>query len=85
MQELNGRIVSLWPLWSLMEVLGVFRTQERALVVIEPPGQPRVGRILEIDDRVDVAVEEAVFKQLGSFVGQSGEFKLRVLGAYLSS
>ena len=62
----------------LAEVLGVLGAQERALVMIEPPGQIRVRRIFEIHDGVDVAVEEAVLEKLGGFMRQAGEFKLRV-------
>ena len=45
------------PLVSLAEMLGVFGRQERALMMIEPPGEPRVGGVLEIDNGVLVAVE----------------------------
>src|SRR5581483_7919898 len=54
--------------------------QERALMVIEPPCQARVGRIFEIDDGIYIAVEEAVFKKLRRLVCQAGEFKLGARG-----
>ena len=59
------------------EVLGVFGRQERALVMIEPPGQARVGGVLEIDDGVLVAVEHASLKQPLRFVRQAGEGEFR--------
>ncbi len=71
-----GGIVKLVAAVVVAEVLGVFRAQERALVMVEPPGQPRIGRILEIDDRIHIAIEKPVFKKLGSFVSQAGEFKV---------
>src|SRR5258708_1210458 len=54
-------------------MLGVFRTQEGALMMIKPPSQARVGRVLEIDDGVDVAIEIRVFEELRGLVGQPGE------------
>ena len=39
------------------EVLLVFFGKERRLVMIEPPGQPVVRTILEIDDRILVTIE----------------------------
>ena len=71
-----GRIVKLVAAMVVPEMLGVFRAQKRALVMIEPPGEPRIGRILEIDDGIHIAIEKPVFKELGRFVGQAGEFKL---------
>jgi hypothetical protein len=59
-------------------MLGVLGRQESALVVVEPPGQIWVRRVLEIDDCVDVAIEKAVFKELGSPVSQAGKFKVRI-------
>jgi len=53
---------------------------EGALVVIEPPGQAWVRRILEIDDGVHVAIKHRVIKEVGGFVSQPGvsEFRVRV-------
>src|ERR1700733_9567095 len=42
----------------------VRRRQERALMMIEPPRQPRRARILEINNRVLVAVENIVLEWL---------------------
>jgi hypothetical protein len=59
------------------EMLGILRAQKRALVMVEPPGQTRIGRIFEIDDGIDIAVKKHILKKLGRFMGQPGEFKLR--------
>ena len=72
------RIVKLLAAVVVTEMLGVFRAQECALMMIEPPGQARIGRVLEIDDRVDVAIEQAVLKKLRRFVSQAGEFEIGV-------
>src|SRR5579859_5517561 len=53
-------------------MFGVFRRQKRALVMVEPPGQLWVARVLEVDNGILVAIEEAVFKCLGGFVGHAG-------------
>ena len=54
------------------EVLGVLGRQEGALMMIEPPGQARIVGVLEIDDGVLVAVEQAVFEELRRLVGHAG-------------
>ena len=66
------------PLVSLLKMLGVFGRQEGALMMVEPPGQARIGGVLEIDNRVHVAVEISGLKQLVGLVGEPGE---RELGA----
>jgi hypothetical protein len=66
----------------LVKVLGVLGTQERALMMIEPPGEPRVGRILEIHDGIYIAVKETVPEQLGGPVRKPREFE-RCLGREL--
>jgi hypothetical protein len=71
-----GRIVKLMAAMIVPEVLGVLRAQERALMMVEPPGEPRVGRIFEIDDGVHIAIEKPILKELGRFVSQAGEFKI---------
>ncbi len=43
---------------------GIFRGKKGALMVVEPPGELRIARVLEIDDGVLVAVEKAVFENL---------------------
>src|SRR5580704_14712316 len=52
--------------------------------MIEPPGQPRIGGIFEIYNCVDIAVEQAIFKKLRSFMGESGkvEGRARVVFAF---
>ena len=47
-------------------------------MVIEPPGELRVARVLEIDDGVLVAVEKAVFENLRGPVGHAGISEIRV-------
>ena len=42
-----------------------------------PPPRARVSRIFEIDNGVDVAIEILGFKQLGGFMGHTGEGELR--------
>ncbi len=60
------------------EIFRVAERQERALVMIEPPGNFwRVG-ILKIDDHVFVAVKQAVFPRLNCAMRHSGEMEFRV-------
>ena len=67
---------NLWPLRVVAEMFAVLGRQKGALVMIEPPGEARVGGIFKVDNGVDVAVEHARLKQLRSFVRQAGEEKL---------
>jgi hypothetical protein len=53
------------------EVFRILRAQEGALMVIKPPGDVRVGRVLKIDNRIYIAIEKRVFKQLVRPVGQA--------------
>ena len=46
------------------EVLGVFGLEEGALVVIEPPSKAGRAGVLEVDDGVLVAVEDAVLERV---------------------
>jgi hypothetical protein len=66
------------------EVLGILRTQKGTLMMIEPPGEIEVGRVLEIDDGVDIAIEEPVFEKLVSAVSEARVGKLS-LGIELTS
>ncbi len=75
---LVGRIVKLLARVVVPEMLGVLRLQERALMVVEPPGQQRGAGILEIDDGVFVTVESAVLKRLRGLVGHAGIEEFRV-------
>ena len=54
-------------------MFGVFGREERALVVVEPPGQPRIAGVFEIDDSVFVAVKEALFPGMFGLVGHPAE------------
>jgi len=71
-------IVELAITLILLEVLGVGGSEERALVMIEPPGNVRRARVLEIDDGVFVTVKLLLIKQRTGTVNESGEFKLDV-------
>ena len=46
-------------------------------MVIEPPGKMRVAGVLEIDNRVLVAVEKLWLENLGCFVRHAAEGELR--------
>jgi hypothetical protein len=61
---LESRVVQLFSAAIVAEVLRVFRCQERALVMIEPPRQARIAGVFKIDDRVFVAVKQAGLKKL---------------------
>ena len=61
----------------VFEVFGVFRTQECALVMIEPPGQARIRRVFEIDDGVLVSVKHAFAEQVVGLMGQAREREFR--------
>ena len=47
-------------------------------MMVEPPGQLRVAGILEIDDGVLIAIEQAVFEDLRGPVGHACIFEVRV-------
>ena len=69
---LVGGVVEFFAGMILAEMLGVGGLEERALVVVEPPGEQRRARVFEIDDGVFVAVKGAVFKGLRGFVRHAG-------------
>ncbi len=50
--------------------------EKSALMMIEPPSETRAGRVLEIHDGVDVAVELRFIEQLGSLVREAGIVEL---------
>ena len=52
------------------EMLVILRGEECRLVVIEPPGDARRGRVLEVDDRVLVARELALVEERAGAVHQ---------------
>jgi hypothetical protein len=58
-------------------LLGVLRSKERALVMIEPPGYFRRIRIFEIDNDVFVAVKEAGLPWRHSAMGHARKMKFR--------
>src|ERR1700690_1572231 len=64
----------------LLEIGGIFRREKRALMMIEPPGQARRTRVLEIHDGVLVPVEYTILKRLRSLMRHSriAEFGLRI-------
>lgn len=59
------------------ELLGIRRRKKRALMVVEPPGNFRRVRVLEIDDGVFVAIEEAGSPRLLRAMGHTCETELR--------
>ena len=75
-----ARIVELPAAGVPAEMLRIFRVQEGALMMIEPPGQARIARVFEIDDGVFVAIEQARIEHLRRLVGHPGiaEFRIRV-------
>src|ERR1700677_487213 len=60
------------------EMLGILRSEKRALMMVEPPGEQRRTGIFEIHDGVFVAVENAVFERLRSFMRHPGVHKLGI-------
>ena len=68
----------LRPLRSLAEMLGILRREECALMMIEPPGQARIGGVFEIDDGVFIAIEHAGLENLAGPMRQAGEHKFRI-------
>src|SRR5258708_4039374 len=63
---------------SVAVVFRVFRSKKGALVMIEPPGNARRGRVFEIDDRVLIAGEVIFTKQCPGAMQQAREFKFRL-------
>src|SRR5580704_12958261 len=60
------------------KMLGILRSEERALVVVEPPSKKRRTGILEIHYGIFVAVKNTVFEGLRSFMGHPGVKELGV-------
>ena len=56
---------------ACVEVLTVFGCEEGALMVIEPPGEPGGGGVLEVDDGVLVAGEVALKEEAVGFVDEA--------------
>src|SRR4051812_16981932 len=57
---------------------GVGRREERALMMIKPPGDAGRIRILEIDDHIFIAVEYAVVERLTRAVSHARQPELAV-------
>src|ERR1051325_8136825 len=53
----------------MFRVLG---SEERALMVIEPPRQTRIAGVFEIHDGILVAIKQTVLKELGGLMGHAG-------------
>src|SRR5580704_13957193 len=60
------------------KMLGILRSEECALVMVEPPGEQRRAGIFEVHNGVFVAVENAVLEGLRGFVGHPRVHKLGV-------
>ena len=60
------------------EIFRIGSRQKRTLMMIEPPGDFGGVGILEIDDRVLVAVEQSILPRLHRAMRHSGEMKVRV-------
>jgi hypothetical protein len=72
------RIVELPVALVLLKMGRIVRTQERALVVVEPPGNLGRTRVLEIDDGVLVASEVFLVEERACAVQQATVFKIDV-------
>jgi hypothetical protein len=57
---------------------GIFRRQEGALVMVEPPRHLRGGRVLEIEDSVLVTIELFFVEQRASAMYQTGVTELHI-------
>src|SRR5260370_1180831 len=55
----------------------ILRTEEGALVMIEPPRQAGIGGVFEVHDGVDIAVEVTVLEKLRCLVSETCEVELR--------
>src|ERR1019366_10471106 len=75
---LESRIVELTVALILLEGGGIGRRKKSAFVVIEPPVD--VGRtgILEIDDRILVAVELLLVEKSARTMQQAGEYEVHI-------
>ena len=75
---LEGRIVELPVALVALKMRGVCRRKKRALMMIEPPGDLRRTRILEIDDGIFVAVEMGFVEERSGAMQQAGELKIHI-------
>ena len=65
-------------------MFGILGGQERALVMIEPPGQPGIAGIFEVHNGVLIAVEELRLEHLRRLVHHAriGKFRVGVEHAF---
>ncbi len=70
-------VVELVAAAVLPKVLGVGGSEERALVMVKPPGHARRARVFEIDDGVFIAVEQGFREGMPRLVRHPREMKLR--------
>ena len=57
-------------------MVGILLVEKGALVMVEPPREPRIARVLEVHDGVFVAIEETASNSLGGLVGHARVTKL---------
>src|SRR5208283_5022156 len=77
-------IVELGVALFLLEVRGVLGREKRALVMVEPPGDARRRRILEIDNGILVAGEVVFIEERPGAMHQAHILKLSVLANALA-
>src|SRR5579862_7514090 len=61
-------VVKLFARMVLAEMLRILGFQKSALMMVEPPGQQRRGRILEIDNHIFVAIKYSALEWMRGFV-----------------
>src|SRR5450756_1760586 len=75
---IRDRVIELPAAGILAEMLLVFGVEERALVMIEPPGQLWVAGVFEVHDGVFVAIEQRRIEKLRRRVGHARIAELRI-------
>jgi hypothetical protein len=73
------RIVKLRVALVVQEVFVVFRSEKRALMMVEPPRDFGGWRVLEIDNRVLIAGEIALIEQRSRAMDQAKEGEIGVV------
>jgi hypothetical protein len=63
----------------MQEVFMVFGSQERALMVVEPPGDLGRRRVLEVDDRILVSREILLVKERTSTMQEAKIFEAGII------
>jgi hypothetical protein len=61
------------------EMCFVLPAEKRALMMVKPPGQPWVARILEIDDGIFVPIKPHIQEQLARAMGKTLVLKFTIL------